>query len=251
MVTSTSGRPSLLTSPTATPMQYPEKSSPEPLLTLRKVPFSFCLNNWFGRPCGPPLFRKYRSSRPSPSKSNRPTPEPMIWGDGYVPPTGPGSCVKSMPSLSVTSSNHTGPVSSGSEGGGSGGAWQPRADSRNSGPANRIGRMQGPRMRAPGFFCHRPPSRCASLCLRRGSIPGTGHRCPVQLAIVPGEFRHLDGLVHGDVAEDLGRPAGRPADFQLRDGAGPAQPDGLLQRVGPEAAPGRDVTVDGQRPVPG
>jgi hypothetical protein len=40
---------------------------------------------------------------------------------------------------------------------------------------------------------------------------------PIQLPIIGGELAHFDGLIHGDVAEDLSGAARRPVNFQSRD----------------------------------
>ena len=50
------------------------------------------------------------------------------------------------------------------------------------------------------------------------------------------ELRDLDGLVRGDVAKHLGRPAGRPVDLEGRNPVGLGQANGLLERICPPTA---------------
>ena len=51
------------------------------------------------------------------------------------------------------------------------------------------------------------------------------------------ELGDLDGLVGGDVAEDLGRPAGRPVDLQHRDPFGLGQADVCSSGLAPQLLP--------------
>ena len=77
---------------------------------------------------------------------------------------------------------------------------------------------------------------------RRRDRPG-GPACDISV----GELDDFDGLVRGDVMEDLGRAARWPVDFEARDPVGVGQADVLLERVGAEAAARRDVPVNRQR----
>src|SRR5262245_45010877 len=94
------------------------------------------------------------SRRPSPSKSNRAAPDPMLWGMKW-PPTGPASWTKSRPTRSVTSSNQGGPGGSSSVGAG-GEDPQPRPSSSTAPQVSRRsgfipGESSGPRGGAAGF----------------------------------------------------------------------------------------------------
>ena len=57
---------------------------------------------------------------------------------------------------------------------------------------------------------------------------GRRDRLPLERPVRLGELGHLDRLIDGDVAEDLGRSARRPLDFEHCDAVGSGEADGLL-----------------------
>src|SRR5262249_21045689 len=79
-VSRTSGRPSLLTSATATPMPYPATSSPLPADTSRNVPSRCWWKRWFLARWGPPLGSGAAGGPRVPGKRGKGTPGPSARG---------------------------------------------------------------------------------------------------------------------------------------------------------------------------
>ena len=83
--------------------------------------------------------------------------------------------------------------------------------------------------------------------IHSGCRSGFQSSVPVRL----GELGDLDRLIRGDVAEDLGRPARRPVDFEQGHPLRLARPMVCCKRASAVTAPRRNVPVDRQRLLAG